>query len=117
MSSWDRVKEDLGIARTALEVQVDDAVSGAPAAGLAIRVTKPDGDLLHGRTDAEGRARVESGLAPGVHTLRFETDEWYADAPHLFPHIDVAFQLVAGQERRITLSLSPFGYAVHGGSS
>lgn len=116
MGTWDRVKEDLGITRTSLTVRVIDSVTGSPAAGVAIRVTKADGDLLHGRTDTEGRARVEEGLAPGVVTLRFETDEWYGDAPHLHPHIDVALTVRAGQAHDVTLALSPFGYTVHAGA-
>lgn len=114
MSAWDRVKEDLGITRTSLSVLVVDTVTGTPAVGVGIRVTKSDGDPLHGRTDAEGRARVEEGLPPGALTVRFDTDEWYGDQVHLHPYLEVALTITSGQAHHLTLGLSPFGYTVHG---
>ena len=116
MSTWDRVKEDLGITRTTLSTHVLDSVHGTPAAGVAIKVTRPDGTFLHGRTDADGRARVEQGVTAGEHTLTFETGEWYGETPHFHPRVEVTFTVTAGEHHHIALLLSPFAYSTYKGS-
>lgn len=102
--------------RATLSTHVLNAAQGTPAAGVAITLVRPDGKALHGRTDADGRARVDEGLDPGVHTLTFLTGEWFGDQEHFHPRIDVTFTVTAGEHHHIALLLSPFAYTTYKGS-
>jgi 5-hydroxyisourate hydrolase len=100
-----------------------DAALGAPAAGMRVHLggpTGPDGPTTeHAVTDADGRVRFASDLAPGVYTLTFETGEWFAAAARstFFPVVGVMFVVEADRPHdHVALLLSPFSYTTYRGS-
>lgn len=103
---------------TTFSTHVLDAALGRPAAGVAITLTLPDGTTKSGRTDADGRARVEAELPAGVHTVTFETGPWFAaqDRATFYPEVTVAFTMTEGEHHHVALLLSPFGYTTYRGS-
>lgn len=116
--SMDRIKQDLGIKRTTLSTHVLDAALGRPAAGLHLTVTGPDGAALSGRTDADGRARIEGDIAPGEHTIAFETGPWFAaqERETFYPTVEIRFTATTGEHHHVALLLSPFAYTTYRGS-
>lgn len=103
---------------TTVSTHVLDAALGRPAPGLGITLTLPDGTTKAGRTDADGRARVESELPPGVHTLTFATGEWFASQGRetFYPSVTIAFTVTEGEHHHVPLLLSPFAYSTYRGS-
>lgn len=114
----DRIKEDLGLARTTLSMQVLDTALGRPAAGLTVTITGPDGTSVTGKTDAEGRARVPGNVPAGVHTITFSTGPWFAaqERETWHPSVEVRLAVTTGQAHHLALSLSPFGYTAYRGA-
>jgi len=114
----DRIKQDLGILSTTLSTHVLDAALGRPAAGLHLGVTGPDGATKRGKTDADGRARIEGNVEPGVHTIAFETGPWFAaqDRETFYPSIEIRFTVTAGEHHHVAVLLSPFAYTTYRGS-
>ncbi|MFG1856721.1 hydroxyisourate hydrolase [Actinomadura geliboluensis] len=101
-----------------LSTHVLDAAKGAPAAGVAVRLDRRDGDgwtvLAEARTDADGRIR-EWGAEPGkgVHRLTFDT----ADLSEFYPEVTVAFTIDdPGRHYHVPLLISPFAYSTYRGS-
>jgi len=105
---------------TTCSTHVLDAALGVPAAGLGVRLADATGAVLaEAETDDDGRIRFDPGLAPGPHTLRFETGAWFAaaDRDHFHPHVEVAFEVTGGQPHlHVALLLSPFAYTTYRGS-
>lgn len=100
-----------------------DAANGAPAAGMAVHLGGPrglaDGTVEHAVTDADGRVRFETDLAPGAYTLTFETGEWFAaaDRSTFFPVVGVMFAVEEGRAHdHVALLLSPYSYTTYRGS-
>jgi len=105
---------------TSLSTHVLDATTGAPAAGVAVVLTGADGaELARARTDADGRARLPTELAPGVFRLAFATGEFFAAAQResFYPEVVVSFTATADREHlHVPLLLSPFAYSTYRGS-
>lgn len=109
-----------------VSTHVLDAVDGAPAVGLSLRLERL-GDagpvaLGAGITDADGRCpQLTAGLelARGVHRLCFETGAWFAARGRttFYPSVEVTFEVVdpAGHHH-VPLLLSPFAYSTYRGS-
>lgn len=101
-----------------LSTHVLDAAKGLPAAGVAVRLDRRDGNgwttLAEARTDADGRIRewgTETGT--GVHRLTFET-EGLSD---FYPEVAVAFTIDdPGRHYHVPLLISPFAYSTYRGS-
>ncbi|RJS46584.1 hydroxyisourate hydrolase [Nocardioides cavernaquae] len=101
-----------------ISTHVLDAALGRPAADLPLTLTDPDGTAHPLSTDADGRARLPDGAAPGIWTLTFETGPWFAaqDRATFYPSIEVCFEVVAGEHHHVALLLSPFAYTTYRGS-
>ncbi len=103
---------------TTFSTHVLDAALGRPASGLSLTLTLPDGTTKSGKTDADGRARVEGDLPAGDHTITFATGPWFAaqDRETFYPVVAVTFTMTEGEHHHVALLLSPFAYTTYRGS-
>jgi 5-hydroxyisourate hydrolase len=102
-----------------------DTASGAPAAGVPVRLesvsSAEPAELGHASTDADGRVR-ELGpelLPPGAYRLVFDTAAYFTQqqTAGFFPEVAITFTIDGdGQHYHVPLLLSPFGYATYRGS-
>ncbi|MEU8342229.1 hydroxyisourate hydrolase [Spirillospora sp. NPDC048832] len=101
-----------------LSTHVLDAARGAPAAGVAVRLDRRDGDgwtvLAEARTDGDGRIREwDAEPGQGVHRLTFDT----AGLSEFYPEVTVAFTIDdPGRHYHVPLLISPFAYSTYRGS-
>jgi 5-hydroxyisourate hydrolase len=104
-----------------LSTHVLDAVTGRPAAGMAVVLShrSEDGwtELRHAHTDADGRvAEFVPALAAGVYRLTFHTEE-HLDVETFFPEVVVVFRIRdAYAHHHVPLLLSPYAYSTYRGS-
>lgn len=102
-----------------LTTHVLDTASGLPAAGIAVALSDPLGEVVAtGQTDADGRVR-ELGpdrLAPGHYRLEFDTAGYYGARPHFFPRVTIEVTIDDAAHYHVPLLLSPFGYSTYRGS-
>lgn len=106
-----------------LSTHVLDAVSGTPAAGVAVRAeSRVDGAWrpgARGVTDADGRVRDLGRPGAGVHRLTFDTGGYFGrlGVATFYPEVTVTFGVSdpAGHHH-VPLLLSPFGYSTYRGS-
>jgi 5-hydroxyisourate hydrolase len=102
-----------------LSTHVLDAVTGKPAAGVAVRLERDGVVLTVAVTDADGRHREFAELAAGVHRLVFDTGAWFAAAGRetFYPEVVVAFTVAdPASHHHVPLLLSPFAYSTYRGS-
>jgi 5-hydroxyisourate hydrolase len=110
--------------RSAVTTHVLDAVTGLPAAGLVVRLSRdgPGGQALAtGSTDADGRiARLGPGqLDAGEYRLTFDTGAWFErlGRPSFYPRVSIVFSVDgASGHVHVPLLLSPFAYSTYRGS-
>ena len=110
---------------TTLSTHVLDTMHGKPAAGLAVTLSGPDGEIARGTTNADGRCPelAQTGLAPGRYALRFAVADYFrgrgvalAEPPFL-DEVTVAFGIAAdGGHYHVPLLVSPYGYSTYRGS-
>jgi|GEM_PF-2350414 len=104
-----------------LSTRVVDAVSGAPAAGLAVALTRIRGAVLDlGATDDDGRIELGPGpLPPGDYTLDYAARPYFARLGLVacYPSVAVSFTIDAGSPGRyhVPLLLGPFAFSTHRG--
>ena len=107
-----------------VSTHVLDAVTGSPAAGMAVRLEASKGTGQHftllgsGVTDDDGRLRDFGGeVAPGLHRLVFATGEWQAQRGRdsFYPQVVITFTVADGHHH-VPLLLSPFAYSTYRGS-
>ena len=113
-----------------LTTHVLDTARGRPAAGLALRLYRLDGDdrrlLVSAVTNADGRTDrplLEGGeFCTGAYEIEFEAGDYHraagagADRPFL-DTVPVRFGISeAGANYHVPLLLSPFGYSTYRGS-
>jgi 5-hydroxyisourate hydrolase len=108
-----------------LSTHVLDTMHGKPAAGLAIALCGPDGEIARGMTNADGRCPelAPAGLAAGRYTLRFAVADYFrglavtlAEPPFL-DEVNVEFGIAAdGGHYHVPLLVSPFAYSTYRGS-
>lgn len=110
-----------------LSTHVLDAVTGAPAAGLTVALSRPataqPGSwevAAQAVTDTEGRVRdlAPGGLPAGSYRLTFATGEWFAAAGRaaFYPEVTVTFAVADERHHHVPLLLSPFAYSTYRGS-
>lgn len=106
-----------------LSTHVLDAVSGIPAAGVAVRVeSRVDGSwqpVAEAVTDADGRVRDLGTPGVGVHRITFDTGAYFTrrDVPAFYPEVSVTFQVQdADAHHHVPLLLSPFAFSTYRGS-
>ena len=113
-------------AKSPITTHVLDTRSGAPAANLAITLSRRAdatwGEIASGVTNADGRIAdlLEPGtLTPGLYEMHFDTGG-YHDALGLegfYPEVRITFEIKRVDEHyHVPLLLSPFGYSTYRGS-
>ena len=106
-----------------ISTHVLDAVAGAPAGGMALRLERADGVLVGtGRTNADGRCpelTEDLELEVGSYRLSFDTGAWFAErnSATFYPTVELCFEVTdAGAHYHVPLLLSPFAYSTYRGS-
>lgn len=109
-----RIKEDLGLPITSLTVRITDTALGAPAVGVHLSVTAPDGHALNGRTDEFGGARIDDGLIPGRYVVALEAGRWFTahERPCGYGDVVIHLDVTSGSSHDVTVSLAGFAYTV-----
>ena len=90
---------------TSLSTHVLDTMHGRPAAGMAVALSGPDGEISRGTTNADGRCPdlAPAGLAPGRYALRFSVADYYRGLgvalpdPPFLDEVKVDFGISAGR--------------------
>ncbi|MFL6845767.1 MAG: hydroxyisourate hydrolase [Allosphingosinicella sp.] len=110
---------------TTLSTHVLDTMHGRPAAGMAVALSGPDGEIGRGATNADGRCPglAPGPLAPGRYTLRFAVADYFRAAgvdlpdPPFLDEVTVEFGVAAdGGHYHVPLLVSPFAYSTYRGS-
>jgi 5-hydroxyisourate hydrolase len=104
-----------------LSTHVLDAMSGTPAAGVAVTLTDGAGErLTAAATDGDGRiARLGDDLAAGLYRLHFDTGSYFAalDVPTFYPEVVIVFEITdVGGRYHVPVLLSPYAYSTYRGS-
>jgi len=106
-----------------ISTHVLDAVAGAPAEGMPLRLERADGGLVGtGHTNADGRCpELTEGLEleAGIYRLRFETGDWFGgrDTDTFYPVVELSFEVTdPAAHYHVPLLLSPFAYSTYRGS-
>ena len=110
-----------------ITTHVLDLVSGTPAVGIVVRLSKLDigkWDVIsEGLTNADGRIidlLPPGEIATGTYRLIFETGDYQerqGTGPAFFPSVSIDF-VVSGSRAHyhVPLLLSPYGYSTYRGS-
>lgn len=108
-----------------LSTHVLDTMHGRPAAGMAVALSGPDGEIARGTTNSDGRCPdlIPAPLAPGPYALRFSVADYFRalgialpDPPFL-DHVTVDFGIAAGGGHyHVPLLVSPYAYSTYRGS-
>jgi 5-hydroxyisourate hydrolase len=109
---------------TSLSTHVLDAVTGTPAAALAVELLSDAAGewrpVASGRTDADGRIpSLGAGeLGAGRHRLVFATGDWFSGqgVPAFYPEVVVTFEIDEERHYHVPLLLSPYAYSTYRGS-
>ena len=107
-----------------LSTHVLDAVTGEPAAGVRVVLSRRDDgvwtDLAAARTDADGRVRelAPDGLDAGDHRLVFDTAAHFAatGTTGFYPEVCVVFTVAEQRHHHVPLLLSPYAFSTYRGS-
>lgn len=110
---------------TSLSTHVLDTMNGRPAAGVAVVLSGPGGEIARGVTNADGRCPelAAGALAPGRYTLRFAIADYFRKEgvalpdPPFLDDVAVDFGVAAdGGHYHVPLLVSPYGYSTYRGS-
>ena len=113
-------------AKSPITTHVLDTSFGRPAKGVAVRLSKWEGqelvELAAKETDDDGR--VGDLLAPGslergIYRISFATGAYYEAAGFycFYPSVEIDFRIdEEDQHFHVPLLLSPFGYSTYRGS-
>ena len=111
--------------KNTLSTHVLDTMHGRPAAGMAVILSGPEGEVARGTTNSDGRCPelAPSELEPGRYALVFLVDDYFRmlgvelpDPPFL-EGVVVNFGIAAeGGHYHVPLLVSPFAYSTYRGS-
>ena len=107
-----------------LSTHVLDAVSGEPAVGVRVVLSRRDDgswqELAAATTDADGRVRqlAPAGLDAGDHRLVFDTAAYFSatGTTGFYPEVAVAFTVTESRHYHVPLLLSPYAFSTYRGS-
>ncbi|MET0901303.1 MAG: hydroxyisourate hydrolase [Mycobacterium sp.] len=106
---------------THVSTHVLNAVTGRPAAGVAVTLTDRDGALLaQATTDDDGRvSSLTDETLSGVYRLTFDTASYFAAQAIVgfYPEVIIAFEITdAATKYHVPVLLSPYAYSTYRGS-
>ena len=104
-----------------LSTHVLDAVSGRPAADVAVTLSDPAGTtIIRAATDADGRiVNFGPDLDVGIYRLTFDTAAYFAanETSGFYPEVTITFEIDSGAGKyHVPLLLSPYAYSTYRGS-
>jgi 5-hydroxyisourate hydrolase len=106
-----------------ITTHVLDTALGRPAAGVAVRLEKKEGEawvmLGASKTDADGRCRdLAAAAAAGVYRLIFETGEYFRamERKSIYPEIAVTFTTSGEAHYHLPLLVTDNSYTTYRGS-
>ena len=108
-----------------LSTHVLDTMHGRPAAGLALSLSGPNGEIARGATNEDGRCPdlIAGALAPGRYSLRFSVAAYFRaqgvqlPAPPFLDEVTIDFGIADdGGHYHVPLLVSPFSYSTYRGS-
>ena len=108
-----------------LSTHVLDTMHGRPAAGLALVLIGPHGEIARATTNEDGRAPelIQGALSPGRYALHFSVAAYFRaqgvqlpDPPFL-DEVTIDFGIAdSGGHYHVPLLVSPFSYSTYRGS-
>ena len=108
-----------------LSTHVLDTMHGRPAAGMAVALSGPDGEIARGTTNGDGRCPdlAQGSLAAGRYTIRFSVADYFRGLGVVLPDppfldevaVDFGVSDEAGHYH-VPLLVSPFAYSTYRGS-
>jgi len=98
-----------------------NAVTGRPAAGVAVTLTDAAGALLaQATTDDDGRVHsLTDATLSGVYRLTFDTASYFAAQAMagFYPEVIISFEITdAAGKYHVPVLLSPYSYSTYRGS-
>jgi 5-hydroxyisourate hydrolase len=97
------------MATASLSTHVLDTGAGRPAAGVVVELSAAGRTIASVQTDADGRAQLAAGLAPGRYRLAFEPPSPF------FRRVELEIELGDGHHH-VPLLVSPYSCATYRGS-
>ncbi len=97
------------MATASLSTHVLDTGAGRPAPGVAVELSAGGEVIARAETDADGRARLADGLAPGLYRLAF------APPSPFFRRVELEVELADGHYH-VPLLVSAYSCASYRGS-
>ena len=106
---------------THVSTHVLNAVTGRPAAGVAVTLTDAGGALLaQAATDDDGRvSSLTDETLSGVHRLTFDTASYFAaqSIVGFYPEVIISFEITdTAAKYHVPVLLSPYAYSTYRGS-
>jgi 5-hydroxyisourate hydrolase len=110
---------------TSFSTHVLDTMHGRPAAGLAVALSGPHGEIGRGTTNEDGRCPglAPEGLTPGRYALHFAVADYFRSAgvdlptPPFLDEVTIHFGIAEdGGHYHVPLLVSPFAYSTYRGS-
>ncbi|WP_197382238.1 hydroxyisourate hydrolase [Mycolicibacterium mengxianglii] len=106
---------------THVSTHVLNAVTGRPAAGVAVTLTDTTGTLIaQATTDENGRVTsLTDDSLTGVYRLMFDTASYFAAQAVVgfYPEVLISFEITDPAGRyHVPLLLSPYAYSTYRGS-
>ncbi|RYY27403.1 MAG: hydroxyisourate hydrolase [Sphingomonadales bacterium] len=109
---------------TTLSTHVLDTMHGKPAAGIALVLSGPHGEIARGVTNADGRCPelVAGALSAGKYSLRFSVAAYFRalgvelPEPPFLDEVTIDFGVSDDGHYHVPLLVSPFAYSTYRGS-
>jgi len=107
-----------------LSTHVLDTMHGTPAAGMAVVLLGPDGEIARSRTNGDGRCPdlAPAPLRAGAYRLQFAVAAYFRERkiklpdPPFLDVVSIDFGMSGEGHYHVPLLVSPFSYSTYRGS-